>query len=80
MANNDDNVLEDLFPAGLSAQFEQKCVVLTFPDKSTIPQISNLESLTRRLPEICSNIFKSLGSQQCEATWPSVHSLSACGL
>jgi GxxExxY protein len=69
MADNDDDVLKDFLPAVLSAQFEQKCVVVTFPNTSTVPQISNLESLTRHLPEICSNIFKTLGSQQCEKTY-----------
>ena len=59
----------------LSAQLEEKCAIIHLPAvadsaATTIPQrIDSLTLLNQQLPSICSNIFKSLGSQQRKATY-----------
>lgn len=54
----------------LSTELVRKCSVVKLPDnRPDISQIHNLKSLSAHLPNIASSIFKSLGSQQCEATY-----------
>jgi len=66
---------EDQIIAVFSAQLEEQCHIVNFTSDETplptIAPIDNLETLSQRLPEMCATIFKTLGSQQCEAAYQS---------
>lgn len=66
-----DDEKNDGLAAVLSTRMKQQCAVVDFTPKETtaISQIYNLQELSLQLPDICNSIYKTLGSQQCEATY-----------
>lgn len=61
----------------LATQFQHQCSVVNFTatnhnkkdSEESIPQIHTIMELSQKLPKICNAIYKTLGSQQTEATY-----------